>query len=155
MLTTFLVLSPERPNFPVQFVGILHATCECIYIDKIIISSSFEQISFRSISHSRNLSHHNFRCSPSYSKTRLHGLVRFPYIIVERKTLKLFLAEKNPIFGISHLCGESHMVFRGFRGGNQSSPTDHTVGKTDCQVTANKEGGELIRISQSKHACFC
>ena len=95
MLTTFLVLSPERPNFPVQFVGILHATCECIYIDKIIISSSFEQISFRSISHSRNLSHHNFRCSPSYSKTRMHGLVRFPYIIVERKTLKLFLAEKK------------------------------------------------------------
>ena len=47
------------------------------------------------------------------------------------------------------------MVFRGFQGGNQSSPTNHTVGKTDCQVTANKEGGELIRISQSKHARFC
>ena len=44
------------------------------------------------------------------------------------------------------------MVFRGFQGANQSSPTDHTVGKADCQVTANKEGGELIRISQSKHA---
>ena len=47
------------------------------------------------------------------------------------------------------------MVFRRFQGGNQSSPTNHTVGKTDCQVTVNKEGGELIRISQSKHARFC
>ena len=45
--------------------------------DKLITSFSSERISFRNISHSRNLSHDNFRCPPFHSKTCLMDLCDF------------------------------------------------------------------------------
>ena len=49
-----------------------------VHIDKLITSFSFERISCRNISHSRNLSHDNFRCPPLHSKTCLMDLCNFP-----------------------------------------------------------------------------
>ena len=48
-----------------------------VHIDKLITSFSLERISFRNISHSRNLSHDNFRCPPFHSKTCLMDLCDF------------------------------------------------------------------------------
>ena len=92
-----------------------------VYIDKMIISSSFQRTSFWNISHSQNLSHHNFRCFNS--KTCLNGSVRFPNIILERRILSLFLVEQRIVLEPVIYVGN-----RTFRRGDQSLLGDHVVG---------------------------
>ena len=94
-----------------------------VHIDKMIISSSFQRISFQNISLSQNLSHHNFRCPPFNSKTRLNGSVRFSNIILERRILQLSLVEQTIVLGPVIYVGN-----RTFRRGDQSSAADHVVG---------------------------
>ena len=94
-----------------------------VHIDKMIISSSFQRISFQNIFLSQNLSHHNFRCPPFNSKTRLNGSERFPKIILERRILSLFLVEQRIVLEPVIYVGN-----RTFRRGNQSLLADHVVG---------------------------
>ena len=117
-------LSTERPNFSVPFVRdvCLHANTN-VHIDKMIITSSFQRTSFRNISYSQNLSHHNFRCPPFNLKTCLNGSVRFPNIILERRILSLFLVEQRIVLEPVIYVGN-----RTFRRGHQSLLGDHIVG---------------------------
>ena len=73
-----------------------------VHIDKVIISSSFERISFRNISHSRNLSHHKFSRPSLNSKTNINGSARIPYIISETNSVVISRGTKDS-FGTSHL----------------------------------------------------
>ena len=94
-----------------------------VHIDKMIISSSFQRISYQDISLSQNLSHHNFRCPPFNSKTCLNGSVQFPNIILERRILQLSLVEQTIVLGPVIYVGN-----RTFRRGDQSLLADHIVG---------------------------
>ena len=122
-----------------------------VYIDKMIISSSFQRTSFWNISHSQNLSHHNFRCFNS--KTCLNGSVRFPNIILERRILSLFLVEQRIVLEPVIYVGESHVSER--RSVVTWRPCSWDYRKTDCQITANKEGsGEVNKNITTKTRAF-
>ena len=60
---------------------------------------------------------------------------------------------KKDSFGTSHLCGESHISER--RSVVSCRPYSWDYRKTDCQITANKEGsGEVSKNSTIKMRAF-
>ena len=73
-----------------------------VHIDKVIISSSFERISFRNISHSRNLSHHKFSRPSLNSKTnKLWISANSLYNFREKNSVVISRGTKDS-FGTSH-----------------------------------------------------